>query len=68
MKQQSFGLPMLFLVGGGLFLGGYYFGLKEEGREVESTRTAEITDRPGDFARTIDPIDPSLQSNRNLQM
>ena len=62
MKQQSFGLPMLFLVGGGLFLGGYYFGLKEEGREVESTRTAEITDRPGDFARTIDPIDPSLQS------
>ena len=49
-------------MGGGLFLVGYYFGFKEEGREVEATRTAEITDRPGDFARTIDPIDPSLQS------
>ena len=55
MNHRSFGLPMLFLAG-------YYFGLKQEGREVESTRTAEITDRPGDFARTIDPIDPSLQS------
>ena len=41
-EEAVFWFTHAFLVGGGLFLGGYYCGLKEEGREVESTRLQKL--------------------------